>query len=64
MTMVLGQAGAPVEATLGVALHAAEIDSLEITASLEASAVGTAMTVVLNEPSGPTHPGPRPDRPG
>ena len=36
MTMVLGQQGAPVEAALGVVLHAADIDSLELTASLDA----------------------------
>ena len=53
MTMVIGQKGAPVEAALGVVLHAADIDSLELTASLDASGVGTAVTVVLNEPSGP-----------
>jgi hypothetical protein len=53
MTMVIGQKGAPVEAALGVALHAADIDSLELTASLDTSGVGTTITVVLNEPSGP-----------
>ncbi len=52
-TFVVGQPGGPVEITLGVALHAAQIDALDVTMTLAGSTVTTGVTVTLTGPDGP-----------
>jgi hypothetical protein len=51
--IVVGQPGAPVEIALGVSLHATDIDSLNLSVSLDGAGVSTAVSVVLIEPTGP-----------